>query len=172
MTDFATGIGGLTAEGYQPPYCIQFSCFLPNRVGKLLELVEVFNAPALTLAAISVVDASDHAVVRVVTSNCELARRLLKRHNIAHAEIEVLAVELSHNQTLAEVCSTMLSAEVSIHYAYPMLVRPRRKPVIVLHTDDQILSAQILRRKLMTLLAENDLGDNATGSDPASEQLN
>ena len=34
------------------------------------------------------------------------------------------------------------------------------------------VAGQILRRKLFTLLGENDLGDNATGSDPSSMSSN
>ena len=59
-----------------------------------------------------------------------------------------------------------MAAELSIHYAYPLLVRPRGLPAIAIHTDDPLLSAQILRRKLFTLLAENDLGDNAPRNTP------
>jgi len=46
--------------------------------------------------------------------------------------------------------------------------RSPRLPAIAIHTDDTLLSAQILRRKLFTLLGENDLGDNASRSTPGS----
>lgn len=149
--------------GYEPPRNTQFGVFLDNRVGKLLELVQTFQGQQATLAGLSVVDATDHAVVRVLTSRAELTRRLLTRRNLPFSEAEVLAVELSQGKTLPELCRTLLGAELNIHYAYPLLVQPRRLPVIALHTDDLLLSAQLLRRKLFTLLAENDLGDNATG---------
>ena len=149
--------------GYEPPRNTQFSVFLDMRVGKLLDLVQTFHGQHASLVGLSVVDATDHAVVRVLTSRADLARRLLTRRNLPFSEAEVLAVELSGGKTLPELCRTLLGAELNIHYAYPLLVQPRRLPVIALHTDDLILSAQLLRRKMFTLLAENDLGDNATG---------
>ncbi len=167
MTQSPAATAGI-AGGYQPPILTQFSVFLPNRCGMMLDLIGVFTGHALTLAGFSVVDSNDHSVVRLVTSNGELARRLLSRNNMSFSESEVLAVEVDAEHTLSEVCRCMLAAEVSIHYAYPLLVHPRGRPGVVIQSDDITLSGQILRRKLFTLLAENDLGDNAPGSAPDS----
>lgn len=156
----------LTIQGYQPPLNTQFTVFLDNRVGKLLELIEVFNGHALELVALSLADSADHAVVRLVTSYAELAFRLLKRHNTPFSETEVLVVELDSGKTLAGMCRSLLSAELSIHYAYSLTVRPRGLAAIVLHTDDQLLAGEVLRRKAFTLLGENDLGGNASHGTP------
>lgn len=153
---------------FQPPYNAQFSIFLDMRVGKLLELLEVFEGHALTLAAMSVIDATDHAVVRVLTSRSILARQLLQRHQLPYAEADVLVVELPTSQSMVELSTCLLNAELNIHYVYPLLVRPRGHAAVALHVDDHVLAGQILRRQLFTLLGENDLGDNATGSDPAT----
>jgi hypothetical protein len=158
-----------TARGYQPPVNTQFSVFLDNRVGRLMDLLEIFeNASQITLAGLSVVDSADHAVVRLLTSREELARRLLNRCEHTFSEIDVIAVEIGDNQTLVNVCEVLLAAELNIHYAYPLLVRPRGLPVIALHTDDTVMAGQLLRRHHFTVLAENDLGDNATGNTPGT----
>ncbi len=155
-----------TARGFEPPRTTQFSVFVDNRVGRLLEVIEVFHGKPLVLAGLSVVDSADHSVVRLVTSHGDLARRLLERHQLPFSEVGILAVEIGEGRSLAEMCRSLLAAELSIHYAYPLLVRPRGLPAIAIHTDDPLLSAQILRRKLFTLLGENDLGDNAPRNTP------
>jgi hypothetical protein len=157
-----------TARGFQPPHNTQFSVFLQNRVGQLLELVHLFEGQSITLAGLSIVDSADHAVVRVVTSNSDLARRLLQRYGMASSEAEVLAVELPEATSLTNLCRCLLAAEVNIHYAYPLLVHPRGLPAVVLHTDDILLSGQICQRKLFTLLAENDMGGNAPRDTPGT----
>ena len=43
-----------TTQGYAPPIVTQFSVFLPNRVGKLLDLVESFDGSACSICALSV----------------------------------------------------------------------------------------------------------------------
>lgn len=157
-----------TTFGYEAPSNTQFSVFLDNKVGKLLELVETFDGQALRLVALSVIDSKDHAVVRLVTSRAELARRLLTRKKFAFSETDILVVELAREQSLAKLCLSLLSAELNIHYAYPLMVRPHGAATIALSCDDLILAGQILLRKRFILLGENDLGENATGSDPGA----
>src|SRR5688500_11462125 len=93
-----------TTLGYDPPRNVQFSVFLDNRVGKLLELVQTFDGHALRVVALSISDASDYAVVRLVTSRSDLARRLLTRHGFAYSESDILVVELRPGQTLSKLC--------------------------------------------------------------------
>ncbi len=159
----------LTTHGFLPPCTTQFSVFLDNRVGKLLELLEVFEGQALTLAGLSVLDTTDHAVVRIITSNAALARRLLQRHNLPYSEVDVIVAELPELSTFTRMCIALFSAEISVNYTYPLLVQPRGHAAVAIHVDDRTLAGQILRRKMFTLLEENDLGDNATGSDPLDE---
>ena len=154
------------AGAFEPPRNRQFSVFLDNRVGKLLDLLDVFEGQMLALAGLSVLDSANHAVVRVLTSNSDLAQRLLRRHELPFSECDVLAVELGEGRGLAMMSRLLLAAELNIHYAYPLLVRPRGLPAIVLACDDPVLAGQILRRKHFTLLAENDMGDNASRSTP------
>jgi len=83
-----------TGFRFEPPRNTQFSVFLDQRVGRLLDLMEIFSGQALTVAGLSVVDSADHAVVRIITSRGELARRLLNRHNLPFSEAAVVAVEV------------------------------------------------------------------------------
>ena len=72
-----------TMQGYSPPTVTQFSVFLNNKVGKLLDLLEGFNDSACQICAISVHEASDHAVVRLITNDCKLARQKLREERLA-----------------------------------------------------------------------------------------
>lgn len=155
-------IGDETAQRFEPPRNVQFSVFLDNRVGKLLELIKIFEGRDPRLAALSVIDSADHAVVRIVTSRSDLARRLLQRNQMAFSETDVLVVELTPGKSLLTLCRSLLSAEINIHYAYPLLFMPHSNSAIVVHTDDMITAGGVLLRKLFLLLGENDLGENAT----------
>ena len=165
---------GETQQGYPVPLNTQSSVFRDNRVGKLLELVEVFDGRDLRLVALSVMDTADHAVVRLVTSREALARKLLRDHHLPFSEAKILIVELDpdHGRTLTNLCKTLLSAEVNIYYAYPLMVRPHGAATIALHTDDQMLTGQILIRKNFTLLGESDLTDQFHFGDPFDSPLN
>ena len=51
----------------------------------------------------------------------------------------------------------LLAAELSIHFAYPLMLRTSPAPTIALAVDDLTLAGQILRRKEFRLLGEADL---------------
>ena len=82
-----------TARGYSPPTVRQFGVFLENRVGKLFELVRIFDeAPDVHMCAFSVVEASDHAVVRVIPNNADAARENLRTKALPYSEYDLLIV--------------------------------------------------------------------------------
>ena len=147
-----------TTESYAPPSVRQFSVFLDNRVGKLLELVELFdNAVTVHLCGFSVMESSDYAVVRIIPNNADAARSLLREHNLAFSEVDLLIVELSHGQSLSSMCLYLLGAELSIRFAYPLMLRPNGTPTIALAVDDHVLAGTILRQKRFNLLGEAEL---------------
>lgn len=146
-----------TAHGYSPPSVTQFSVFLTNKVGKLHDLVECLDRKHCPISALSVHEASDHAVVRLITANAANGREALREEGLAFTERNVLVVEISGNHTLSSMCLSLLRAELSIHFAYPLMLAAGTAPRIALAVDDLTLAGQILRRKEFRLLGEADL---------------
>lgn len=147
-----------TEQGYAPPSVRQFSVFLDNRVGKLLELVQLFDdKEEVSLRAFSVLDSSDHAVVRLIFDNADAARHLMRRKQFAFSETDILVVEMGRTHSLKQVCSFLLGAELNIRFAYPVLHSADDASAIALAVDDNTLAGQILRRKGFRLLGEEDL---------------
>lgn len=135
----------------------QFSVFLTNKVGKLFDLVEAFEGSTATICALSVHEASDHAVVRIITNNATAATEILKRENLPCSSRDVLVVEIEPPHTLPGMCLCLLGAELSIHFAYPLMSAARGHATIAMAVDDLTLAGQILRRKEFRLLGEGDL---------------
>jgi hypothetical protein len=147
-----------TEQGYSPPSVRQFSVFLENKVGRLLELVRLFDEAAeVHLCAFSVLESSDHGVVRMITSNGDAAQALLREHGLTFATLDLLLVELSDDHTLSSMCLCLLGAELNIRFAYPLLVGANGSPTIALAVDDHVLAGRILRKKNFRLLGEGDL---------------
>jgi hypothetical protein len=156
----------ITEYGHAPPMCTQFSVFLENRVGRLHDLVEMFEGQPIRVVAFSILEASDHAVVRMVATKPDLARQILQGEKLAFSESEILIVELGPHQRLSDLCRVLLSAELNIHYAYSLMVRPHGATTVGLHCDDQMLAGQLLQRKKFKLVDEEELR-RAAGDDPA-----
>ncbi len=150
-----------TTQGYAPPTVTQFSVFLDNRVGKLHELMHSFDdEDACWVCGLSVHEASDHAVVRIITNVADFARDILRIHSLPYSELDVLVVELGNDtHALSTLCKSLLVAELSIRFAYPMLINnpDNGAPSVAIAIDDITFAGQVLRRKGYRILGEADL---------------
>lgn len=149
-----------TAEGagFEPTRVRQFTVFLDNRVGRLQMLLRALEENVHRIAALSIEESADTALIRLICSEPELARDAMQSAGFSFSESELLAVELpkKSRQPLIDICTALLTAEINIHYAYPLLFRPRG-PTLALYVEDPTLAAQILIKKGFTLVGESDL---------------
>lgn len=152
-----TTSGSRIERAHETPFVHQFSIFLPNRVGQLNELLELLSEAEVEVAAISVVDSTDWAVVRMIFTEADRARIKLADAGVTFTECEALAVVLFEPDTFGLVCKALVATELNIHFAYPLLTRYDEYPVIAFHSDDHILAAQVLIKRGFTLLDHEDV---------------
>lgn len=149
--------GTAAGSGFSPVSVTQFSVFLENRVGKMLELVEAFEEATCRIVALTVLDSSDHAVVRLIAGDAKVARRILMKQALPFMDASVIIVSTDATHTLGRMCQYLLHAEISIRFCYPLLGWDHAPgPAVALAVDDPTLAAQILMRKEFKLLAEAD----------------
>src|SRR5205085_23321 len=114
-----------TTQKMEGPLVKQFSVFLPNKVGAMLDVVKLLNANHTHVVALSVSESTDSANARIVVSDPALVENLLKEHNIAFGVCEVVVVELREVATqLVKLLAALFMAEVNVHFTYPLLTRP------------------------------------------------
>ena len=150
----------MSGAGFEPTRIRQFTIFLENKVGRLQQLVRVFEEQETRIVALSIEESGDAALVRIICDSPDLGKEILAQHGFPFGETDILAVELPKRtlQPLIAICSAMLSAEINIHYAYPLLLRPHG-PTLALYVDEPTLAAQIMIRKGFKLIGESDLRD-------------
>lgn len=147
-----------TDREYDDPCVHQVAVFMHNRLGQLREVLQRLEEVQVTVHAVSIVDAVDYAVTRLVTDKIDTARRALKESGFPITETMLLAVEVPDFRAgLLEVTRALLAAEINIHYAYPMFTRPRGHGVVVLHIDSLSSAAKVLERQGFGLLDDRDL---------------
>jgi hypothetical protein len=147
-----------TARGRDWPSVRQYNVFVENRVGNLLSVVRHFETTTIRIVSLTVVDSADCAIIRMVLSDPERAREIFERHKLPITESDLLVVELPEGtQPLVQICKALLGAEISIHYAYPLLVGPHGRAAVALHVEDHETAANTLTGLGFTLLTEKDL---------------
>jgi hypothetical protein len=140
---------------------VDFSVFLPNRVGQLKELLDMLSSAGLDILGMSIVESTDWAVIRLVFSQPDRARSVLRERPLPFTESEVLLVELATSKSLSEVCTLLLAAEISVHFAFPLMVRHDDRPLMVLHVDNNDLARQVLARHGVATVGDEDLDEIA-----------
>jgi hypothetical protein len=155
--------GYTTARGRDYPSIRQFTVFLENRVGQLLEVVRRFEGTGIRIVALSINDSAECAFVRFLLSHPERGREILERAGLAIIESDLIGVELPDgNQPLLQVCSALLQAEINIVQAYPILTREGSKPAVAIMVDNTELALEVLNSKGLRMINEDDLLDSAS----------
>lgn len=156
--DSGSSVGFQTARGRDWPSVRQFNVFVENRVGNLLSVVRHFESTDIRIVSITVVDSADCAIIRLVLSDPERALEIFDRARLPVTESDLLVVQLPEGtQPLLEICKALLGAEISIHYAYPLLVGPQGCAAVALHVEDHETAATTLSRLGFVLFTEKDL---------------
>lgn len=147
-----------TARGRNYPSIRQFTVFLENRVGQLLEVIRRFEGSTVRVVALSITDAAECAFVRFLLSHPEEGREILERAGLAIIESDLIGVELPEGpQPLLQICTALLQAEVNIVQAYPLLVRPHGRPAVALMVDNIDAGLETLASKGFRMITEGDL---------------
>lgn len=154
------GIGFDTARGRDWPSVRQFNVFVENRLGGLMDVVRRFEATDVRIISFTIIDSSDCAIIRLVVSDPERATEILQFAKMMFTESDLLVVKLPEgNQPLVAIFKALLSAEVSIHYAYPLMVGvgPEGGNALALHVADHEMASSALTDRGFTIYTENDL---------------
>lgn len=153
-----TGVGFETAHGRDWPSIRQFNIFLKNRLGALLGIVRRFETTDIRIVSLMVIDSADCSIIRLVLSDPERALEILRAGKYFVTESDLLVVQLPEgNQPLLQITKALLAAEISIHYAYPLMVGPLGQAALALHVEDHEMGVQTLSQKGFVIYTEADL---------------
>jgi hypothetical protein len=153
-----TGSQFATMRGRNYPALKQFTVFLENRVGQLLEIVRRFEGSRVRIVALSINDATECSFVRFVLSHPEQGREILERAGLPLIESDLIGIELPDGpQPLLQVCTALLAAEVNIIQAYPLMMPPGGNPSVALMVDNTDMAIETLETKKFRVITEADL---------------
>jgi hypothetical protein len=97
----------------------QTTVFLENKPGRLAQVLSALAQAKVNLVALSVMDRTDHNVLRMVTEDEPATLKVLQSLNLNHTTTEVLAIELRNQPgALARVCENLAAGHINIDYAY------------------------------------------------------
>jgi hypothetical protein len=134
----------------------QLSVFLENKSGRITEVLEVLGEENIRITALSVADTAEFGILRLIVSEPEKARELLKKNSFTVNLTEVISV-IAPNEAkhYARVLRILSDLDISVEYTYAFSTGD--KSIIILrcsNTDDAI---KALKSHEMELLKASDL---------------
>ena len=147
-----------TASAHDLPVVRQQSVFVENRVGQLLRLTRVIDQADIRILAVSVVYSVDCAICRMILDDPDKGYDALAGARFQLSECDLLVVALPHGKrALLYTWVALLGGEVSIHYTYPLLIRPKGCAALAVLPDNLEQAVKVLRDRKFELLDQSDL---------------
>ncbi len=135
----------------------QFSVFAENRVGRLFDLTALFKDNEVHIIALTVLDTTDSAIMRVIVDDPDRARELMINNDFPYTECDVLAVEIADESDLKPVLAALLEAEINLHYIYSFIKRPEGRAAVVINAEDTDVATQTLNHHGFRVLTQRDI---------------
>ena len=97
----------------------QFTIFMINKPGVLSQILSELADARINIVALTVMDSSEHGVLRAVVAGSEKMRKILAKLNLQYDESAVLCVDLANKSgAFAAVAEKLAKAHINISYAY------------------------------------------------------
>lgn len=119
---------------------LQLSVFLENKTGRLNDVAKVLAEAGINMTAFSVADNSDFGILRVLVSDPEKAKDVLKEKGFAVKLTNVLALRIGNSAgTLYGILDKLAESKVYIEYMYAFSEGEQASVVIRPNDIDQAI---------------------------------
>lgn len=135
----------------------QLSVFIENREGRLDEVLSTLKNNDINIVSLSLADSSDYGLLRMIVSEPEKGKQVLKDAGFTAMLTEVLAVKLAHKVGQLQVLlSEICKAGINIDYMYA-LATGSDDASIVIKTADLKKAAEVLSDTGVELISAKEL---------------
>ncbi len=137
----------------------QISVFLENRAGQLAGITKILAENGIDMRAISIAEASDYGVLRIITSEPERTASILVSNGIVLSITPVLAVAVPDQAGgLAPVLSLLAEANIDIEYMYSLFTQKAGTAYMVFRVSDEAKFVALLETKGIQTVSREELG--------------
>jgi hypothetical protein len=144
----------------------QVSVFLDNRPGSLSEVMGHLDKFQIRIFALSIADAGEFGLVRMITEDPEKATKILEDadFNLAKSRknIEVTVILITERDKVSRITRILGDNGLNIEYAYSSAVHVDGKFALVLRVNDVNEAERILKEKGIIILSLGEIKQHFT----------
>lgn len=136
----------------------QISIFVENKAGRLAKIVETLGNNNIDISALSIADATDFGVLRLIVDKPELAVDVLKQTGVTVKITNVIAAALDHQPGgLSKVLDVLAGAGISVEYIYAFEGKKSGKALMVVKTEDMEKSVELFKENGIEITDISDI---------------
>jgi len=136
----------------------QLSVFVENRSGAIMEVTQILSDAGINLRAMSIADASDFGIARMIVDKPEAASALLNENGITSTLSSVIGVEIDDTPgAFHKIITSFYQAEVRIEYTYAFLSQSTGRAYAIVRVDNTEKALESLKKSGHHLLDSSEL---------------
>jgi len=136
----------------------QISIFLENKEGRLYEVTDLLGKNKINIRALTIADAKDFGVLRLVVDKPEAAVEALKKGGFVATFTDIVAVEVGDQPGgLAKVLKVFHENKISVEYMYGFVEKATEKALLVFRFDDTDKAIQVLNQHKISIVGRKEI---------------
>ena len=138
----------------------QISIFVENKPGKLAELTEYLNQSSINMRALSIAEAQDFGIVRIIVDDAYKTSCVLKEAGYVASITPVVAIEMPDEPgSLFRILKILGDGGVNLEYMYAFLTRKQSTAYMVLRVEDNEKAIEILSKNGIHTICQEALSN-------------
>ena len=122
----------------------QLSVFLENREGRLDEVLAALGEHDVNIVALSLADTSEYGMLRMIVSDPEKGRAVIKEIGVTAMLTDVIALRVPHaSGSLSKAMHQLVEGQINVEYMYAFA--NGEDASAVLKTEEPMRAAEILK---------------------------
>ena len=137
----------------------QISVFLENKPGRLQALTDTLAQKSINMRALSLAEASDFGIVRIIADDLDAAAAVLKDEGYIYTITKVVGVAIPDEPGgLNNVLKILSEGSVNVEYMYAFLARKSTEHAyMIFHVQDAQKAAAALEEKGIACIGQEEL---------------
>lgn len=136
----------------------QISVFLENKPGRLAEFSDVLSRNDIDLRALSLAEAEDFGIVRIIVDDVYKTSTVLKEANYVFSITKVLAVSIPDEPGgLSKVIRVLGDSDVNVEYMYAFITRKKGFAYMIFRVEDNQKAVHVLQQSGIRPICQEEL---------------
>ncbi|MFW5791982.1 MAG: ACT domain-containing protein [Desulfohalobiaceae bacterium] len=136
----------------------QISVFLENRAGRLADVTRTLAEAGINIRALSLADTSDFGILRLILTDHEKAKKVLKENGFTVGRTNVVAVEVTDEPGgLHNILHILSSNQINVEYMYAFVQQSGKNAVLIFRFDRTDQAIEVLQKNKLKIIPGEDL---------------